>query len=93
MILGPSSDDVLHASVVGRHSLSINLVLGERRDIVEDQGVRVSLLVQLMLGAVRGDRSYKLGAGIIKFGSSSEQFSLLIVLECVSHIKAPVILI
>jgi len=92
---------VLHSTVVCGDSLSIYLfiqllsryikyigtysVLRELRNVVKNELVGVTQLVQLLLIGVGHDTTDDLGDGVIKLGVTTEFLPLLSVLMLISH--------
>ena len=60
-------------------------MLGELGNVVKDELVGVSKLVQLLLIGVGHDTTDNLGDGIIKLGVTTEFLSLLCVLVLICH--------
>jgi hypothetical protein len=60
-------------------------VLGELGDVVEDELVGVSLLVEILLLVVGHDGADDLGHGVVELGVTPELLALLCVLVLICH--------
>ena len=60
-------------------------MLGELRDVVEDQLVGVSLLIELLLVGIGHDATDDLSDGVVELGVTTELLPLLGVLMLICH--------